>query len=226
MILVLVLLPVMLLTIPLAFRAGGIISPGELRLEAGGAWGWGLLTANIGIRRNETLVRLRLVGLPIPVPGRKPGKARDGNLRKKDGRDEKKDGRDGKKDGFSLFAVSTVLNRKLINAVFGYIKRLLGSLRVRLRLSGVFGTDDPALTGVILALIAALRADNTNLDLNADFSGPILDVAGEISGRVVPIVILWLTMRLLLAGPVRKLWWAWLKSKLIRKKFKEVVQHV
>lgn len=214
-----VLLTALLLTMPLAFRASGIVSSGNLRLEAGFAWGWGLIAAAIGIKGTETSVRLRLAGLPLPLPSRKPRKKRDGNLRKKAGREEKK-------GGFSISSACAVLNGKLLTAAFGYIKSILGSLRVRLRLRGVFGTDDPALTGVILALVAALFSGNANINLNADFSGPILDAAGEISGRVVPIVILWLTIRLLLAGPVRKIWWAWFKSKLSTKKAKEDVQHV
>ncbi len=219
LILGLVLLPVLLLSIPLAFRVAGIVSPGDLRLEAGAAWGWGLLAAVIEINRSETSVRLRLAGLPLPLPCRKPGKTSDKDL-------EKKAGRDGKSKVFSFSTVITVLNRKLFYAILRYVKRLLGSLRVRLRLSGVFGTGDPALTGVILALISALQADNANLDLNADFSDPILGVNGEISGRVVAIVILWLTIRFLLAGPVRKLWWAWFKSKTSIKKPEEVAQNV
>lgn len=99
-------------------------------------------------------------------------------------------------------------------------------MRLRLRLSGVYGTDDPALTGLITGLMAALHAEHINLDLDADFSGPVLDIAGETSGRMVPIVILWLTIRLLLAQPVRKLWWAQLKTKFNRRKPKEVAQYV
>lgn len=228
LILVLVLSPVLLLTMPIAFRAGGVISPGGLGVEARVAWGWGLFAATVMKKGNETSIRLGLAGIPLSLPRRKPGKAGGGDLKKKagDGKIKKKAGRDGKTGRFGLSTVGAVLNRKLLNAVLEYVKRLLGSLRVRLRLSGVFGADDPALTGAILALMAALHAENINLDLNADFSGPVLDVNGEISGRVVPIVILWLTIRLFLAEPARKIWWALLKSKLAKTKTKEVAQHV
>jgi hypothetical protein len=204
---------------PLAFRASGSISNGDLRLESRMVWSWGLLSAAIGIKGNKTLVLLKLAGLQLPLPRGKYRKEKEGHLKKKAGRE-------GEKGGFSISAVSTVLNRKLLSTVLEYIKGIFGSLRLRLRLTGVFGTDDPALTGAILGFAAALCADKANIDLNADFSGPIIDVAGEISGRVVPIVILWLTIRLLLAGQVRKLWWAWFKSKLTTKKHKEVAQHV
>ena len=217
--LILVLLPVGLLSVPLSFKARGCLRAEDWRLETSIAWGWGLLAAAIGINGRKTSFRLRLAGIAIPVSRREPGKVRT----KKTG---KKTRRKGERHGFNLSAVNSVLNRKLLTAVLGYLKGMVGSLRLRLRLSGVYGTDDPALTGMINGLMAALHAEHINLDLDADFSGPILDIAGETSGRMVPIVILWRTMRLLLAEPVRKLWWAQLKTKFNRRKPKEVAQYV
>lgn len=223
LILILALLPVGLLSVPLTFKAGGCLRAEDRRLEARIAWGWGLLAAAIGINGRKTSFGLRLAGIAIPVSRKGPGTVRAKKTGKKTG---KKAGRKGERHRFSLSTVNTVLNRKLLTVVLGYLKRLSGSLRLRLRLSGVYGTGDPALTGLIVGLIAALRADHLNLDLDADFSGPILDVAGETSGRVVPIVILWLTIRLFLAEPVRKIWWAQFKIKFIRKKPKEAAQYV
>lgn len=191
----------------------------ERWLEARITWGWGLLAAVIGINGRKKSFGLRLAGIVIPVPRRQPGKVRAKKIGKKTGRKRER-------HGFNLSAVNSVLNRKLLTAVLEYLKRMVGSLRLRLRLSGVYGTDDPSLTGLITGLMAALHAEDFNLDLDADFSGPILDVAGETSGRMAPIVILWLTIRLLLAEPVRKLWWAQLKTKFIRRKPKEAAQYV
>lgn len=217
--LILVLLPVGLLSVPLSFKARGCLRAEDWRLEASIAWGWGLIAAAIGINGRKTSFRLRLAGIAIPVSRRDPGKVRTKKIGKKTRRKEER-------HGFNLSTVNSVLNRKLLTAVLGYLKGMVGSLRLRLRLSGVYGTDDPALTGMINGLMAALHAEHFNLDLDADFSGPILDIAGETSGRMVPIVILWRTIRLLLAQPVRKLWWAQLKTKFNRRKPKEVAQYV
>lgn len=224
---ILVLLPVGLLSVPLTFEAVGCLRTEERRLKAKIAWGWGLFAAAIGIDGGKTSFGLRLAGIALPAFRKKSGTVRAEKIGKKtEKKAEKKAGRKGEKHGFNFFAVNTVLNRKLLTAVLGYFKSLIKSFRLRLRLSGAYGTDDPALTGLIVGLISALRADHFNLELDADFSGPVLDIAGESSGRILPIVILWLTLRLLLAGPVRKLWWAQLKNKLIRRKPKEAVQYV
>jgi len=74
--------------------------------------------------------------------------------------------------------------------------------------------------------MGALNAGHVNFNLDADFSGPALDITGETSGRIVPVVILCHTIRLLLDEPVRKLWWTRLKLKFVRRKIKEGVQYV
>lgn len=217
--LILVLLPLGLLSVPLTFKAGGRLRPEECRLLGRISWGWGLLIAAVEIDGRKTSFGLRLAGLALPVPRRKPGTV--GAAGKKAG---KKAGR-RQRSGFNLSVIKDVLNRQLLFVLLEYLKKLFESLRLQLRLSGVYGADDPALTGLLAGFTAALHVERCNLDLEADFSGPILDMTGEISARVVPLIILWLTIRLLLAAPVRKLWWARLKTKS-RRKPKEGVQYV
>lgn len=226
---ILVLLPVGLLSVPLTFKARGCLRMEERSLNLRLAWGWGLLSAAVEISGKETSFRLRLAGMSVSAPRKKPvndGTARTGKQAGRAGKKAKKHAGRNKKHGFSFPSIIAVLNRQMLAAVLGYLKRLLKSLRLRLRLSGVYGTDDPAMTGLIAGLIAALQAEHLNLDLDADFSGPIIDVAGETSGRMVPIVILWHTISFFLAKPVRKLWWAMLKIKFMRKKPKESAQYV
>lgn len=219
--LILVLLPLGLLSVPLTFKARGRLGPEERRLAGRASWGWGLLAATIEIEGRKTSFGLRLAGLALPVPRRRQGIAGSGKSRKKAG---KKTGRKVG-PGFNLSMVKDVLNRQLLSVFLGCLKKLFKSLRLRLRLSGVYGTDDPALTGLLAGFTAALQVERCYLHLEADFSGPILDVAGETSARVVPMIMLWLTIRLLLAAPSRKLWWAWLKTKF-RRKPKESVHYV
>jgi hypothetical protein len=196
-------------------------------LEARVAWGWRLLTVALSIKGRETSFSLRLAGIPFPVPREKPEAVGAKEFKKKIKKKiKKKTGRKEKKNRFNFSVATAILNRKFLEAVWGYCQRLIQSFRLRLRLSGVYGTDDPALTGLIAGLIAALHAGHINLNLEADFSGPTLDLTGETSGRIVPAVILWFTIRFLLAEPLRKLWWSHLKTKLIRRKPKEGVQYV
>ena len=216
---ILVLLPVGLLSVPMNFKAKGSLRMEERNLKLRLAWGWGLLSAAVEINGQETTFRLRLAGISLPAPRKnKPVNAATASTGKPAGRagkqaKNKKHAGRHKKHDFSFPSIIAVLNRQMLAAVLGYLKRLFKSLRLRLRLNGVYGTDDPAMTGLIAGLIAALQAEHLKLDLNADFNGPIVDVAGATSGRMVPIVILWHTISFFLAKPVRKLWWAMLKIK-------------
>jgi len=207
------------LSLPLAFKAGGRLSIKEQQLEVRIAWGWRLLVATIGMNRGKTAFELRLAGITLPVNRKNPGTVKAKEKRKAAGRKKKK-------QGFDFFAVSKMFNRKFLAAVLAFLKRVFRSLRLRLRLAGSYGTGDPALTGLLAGLTAALNAGQVNLDLEADFSGPALDLAGETSGRIVPVVLLYLTIRFLWTGPVRKLWWARLKLKFGRRKIKEGAQYV
>jgi len=213
---ILVLLPVGLLSFPLTFKARGSLRKEERNLNLQLSWGWGLLSAAVEINGKESAFRLRLAGFWLPVPRKKPvhiGTTKTGKQTGRAGKQAQKHAGRRKKHGFSLFSIIAVLNRQVLATVLDYLKRLFKSLRLRLRLNGVYGTDDPAMTGLIAGLIAALHAKHLKFDLDADFSGPIIDLAGETSGRLIPIVILWHTMSFFLAKPVRKLWWSMFKIK-------------
>lgn len=222
---IIVLLPVVLLSVPLTLKARGrTVDP---QLELGIVWGRGLFAAVMETNGRKTAFRLRLARITLPTSRKKlvTAKAAKQSSQQK-GRKEKVR---KEKQGFSLPALSDVISRQLLAEVMGYLKRLFKSIRLRLRLSGVYGTDDPALTGLLAGLMATLRTEHCNIDLDTDFSEPVLDLTGKASGRVIPIVILWLTTRLLLSKPVRKLWWAQLKKKLAYKrirKSKEAARHV
>jgi len=210
---------VVILSVPLTFKAGGRLGTREQqRLEARLAWG--LLAASVGINGSQKSFGVRLAGIALPVFRNKQGTARAKKPRKKTKAR-------GKKHGLSFSKVFTVLNRQLLALVLEYLKSIFRSCRLRLRLNGVYGAGDPALTGLLAGLLAALRSEHFKPALEADFNGPILDVDLETSGRIVPITIIGLTLRLLLTGPVRKLWWGQLKNKfIIRRKHKEGAQYV
>ncbi|OPX91244.1 MAG: hypothetical protein A4E52_00546 [Pelotomaculum sp. PtaB.Bin013] len=220
MILILILLLIVgLLSLPLTFKAGGRLCIEEQQLDVRIAWGWRLLVATIGMNRGKMSFALRLAGATIPVNRKNPGTVKAKEKRKTTRRKKER-------HGFNFLTISKVLSRKFLAAVLGFIKKVFRSLGLRLRLAGIYGTGDPALTGLLAGLMGTLNAGHVNLDLDADFSGPVLDIAGETSGRIVPVVILYLTIRFLFAGPVRNLWWTQLKSKFVGRKLKEGAQYV
>lgn len=219
LIVMLFVLPLVLLSVPLAFRARGGLSAEEQRLNLKLFWGWGLLALAVDAKGRKTSFSIKLAGIDLPGINKKPKAERPKKKNPKKTLPKKR-------PGASLPPITSVLNRKMLAAVLGYLKRLLKSMGLKLKLRGIYGTDDPALTGLLTGVMAALKAEHYSLDLEPDFSGPIIDVSGETSGRVIPTLILWLTLRLILTKPVRRLWWALLKKKITRKKPKEDALYV
>lgn len=207
-----------LLSVPLTFQVKGRLQTEEQRVEAKIAWGGGVVAAVINIDKEQKLFRLRLAVIRLPTRCRAPKTARDMKKRQKATRQKERRG--------LPFSVNQVLNRKLLVVALNFLRRILRSLKLRIRLRGIYGTGDPASTGMLAGLIAVLNAGQINLNLEADYTGPALDLAGEASGRIIPVLVLGCIVRFLLAGPVRKLWLDFIKVKLSRKKIKEGAQYV
>lgn len=100
-----------------------------------------------------------------------------------------------------------VITRDLMSAVYRYLIKLARCLNLEARLEGEYGTGDPALTGFLCAVIAALAGEQSRIRLNPNFMEASLDMEGEIKGRFSAVVVLWHTVVLLLSSPVRSLWW-------------------
>lgn len=161
----LALLPVILLIVPLVFKAGGSLSPQASRADINLSWGLGLVTAAFDVKGKKTSFRLRLAGITIPVLQKNPGTTGAAKAAKK----LKDAGREGCA-GHSFLAIDVMQNRQLWAVVVKYLKNVFMSFRLQLSLRGVYGFDDPALTGLFTGLIAALDAGRIRLDLNADFT--------------------------------------------------------
>ena len=215
--LLLVALPLLLLSVPLTCRARGCLRTGERRLKCRFSWGRGLLVVALEIDGSITSSRVRLAGITLPLPRIKPGTSPKKNKSKNQPKRKKESGLD-----FSDMAAA--VNRQLLTELLGYLKRLFSSLQPRLRLSGVYGADDPAVTGMLAGIITTLPAGRRHLDLDADFSGPVVDITGTLKVRIMPIIVLWITTRFLLAKPVRSYWWT--RRKKIPKKPKEASHYV
>ncbi|WP_165613379.1 DUF2953 domain-containing protein [Desulfotruncus arcticus] len=212
-------MPLGLLSVPVTFKARGAWGPGNKMMNFNLAWGWKLLCTTIGINGREKLIRIRFAGIAFSPPGKKTEttaiktKTIPKTVPKKISK--KKTRRREEKNKFSPAAIKMLLNKELLTVTLGYLIKIIKSIRLRLLVNGVYGTGDPALTGMLAGLIAALHAGHFNLDLEADFSEPIIDIAGEISGRIIPIAIVWFTICIILTKTVRRLWWTHLKTKLI-----------
>lgn len=118
-------------------------------------------------------------------------------------------------------SIKPYLNKELMAKGINFISRLIQCLNLGLRLEGEYGTGDPALTGYLVGLFASVSNDRHTINLYPNFIEPVLDLHGEIKGKVVPATFIWLTVRFLMSSPVRPLW---LKRKS-KFKYKEVIQN-
>ncbi len=114
------------------------------------------------------------------------------------------------------------LDRQVFKEVFRYLFRLERSLDLKLSFVGEIGFGDPDLTGYLAGFLAVLNAGQWECNLKTNFTETVLHFRGTVQGRVPPASLIWLTGRLLLSEPIRKIWWSQLR-KTKKTKIKEVV---
>lgn len=76
-------------------------------------------------------------------------------------------------------------------------RRIVGSLRLRVRFWGRLGTGDPADTAKVFALLAAARGLLPSLDargVRIDWIEPALELEGRCAGRLWPVAIVWIVL--------------------------------
>lgn len=191
-----------LLLVPFSFRAQVRLDPkaaGEGQL----AWAGGLLAARFIFQNNtfDFFVRFgswekRLTKAPGDSKVEKRTRTKKPNKQR------------------SIRSFKTFISTSLLKEVCHFLNRLQRSLHLKLRLTGEYGTDDPALTGFLAGLLAALNGSRTGLRLHPNFSETVLNLQGEISGRLIPAVLFCQLIGFLLTASVRKIWWSALKTKL------------
>jgi hypothetical protein len=125
------------------------------------------------------------------------------------------DAKKPRKYGWSF--IKPFLNQTVFKEGLLFIRQLWKSLKLRFNLSGEYGTEDPALTGMIAALISALDLGNGNFRIRSNFECNTLDLQGELRGRIIPALLMWQCGRFILRPPIRRIWWPILTTRIIRK---------
>jgi hypothetical protein len=98
------------------------------------------------------------------------------------------------------------LNPDALKPLVAWFKAITGAMRIKAQARGIYGTGDPASTGVIFGILEALKSTGRRLDFEPDFMEPVLLLEGEAQGRIIPGQIAFLTVKYALTKPVRKLW--------------------
>jgi len=196
---VIILLPLALLLVPVTFQAQACLAEkaaGEGKL----AWAGGLLAARFVFANSKPdfFVRFGIWEKSLPKTG-------SHSKRKKISRTKKSNKQ------MNFRHVKTFINTSLLKEVCRFLNRSQKSLN--LSLEGEYGTADPALTGFVAGILAALNSSHCNLRLHPNFSETTLNLRGMIRGRLIPMVLICQFFAFLLAASVRKIWWSALKQK-------------
>ncbi|NLI12710.1 hypothetical protein [Pelotomaculum propionicicum] len=195
---VIILLPLAVLMAPLSFQAQ--VSLGEKAAGMGRLdWAGGLLTASFVFENSKPDFCVRFVTWEKRLQ-----KTGDQSRRIKRNRPKKANRR------LSTGYIIQFIDIRLLKEVCRFLNSFQRSLN--LSLAGEYGAGDPALTGFIAGILAALN-NSRNLRLHPNFSETTLNLQGEIRGRLIPAALICHFLVFLLAASVRKIWWPALKQK-------------
>ncbi|MDD4238564.1 MAG: DUF2953 domain-containing protein [Desulfotomaculaceae bacterium] len=205
---------VLLLSMPFDFTGRG--EWGNVKyIEARLKWAGGLATLGFAVREGSFNAALSIGGLTLWRGGKKE-KSLPRTGKQKPAK---------KKNDFGLRETIGLLSDvELFKVGIAFLRRLVRAFRLDIKLSGRYGADDPALTGLSAGLLAMINGDKIKLNVQPDFSEAVLDLKGVLHSRVIPAELLGICLSLLWQKPVRRIWYSAIKTKMKFKK--EEVQHV
>jgi hypothetical protein len=200
---------IVLLSVPFHFGFQGEYAE-ALNFQGRVAWAGGLISFLMVRKEGKTHLSYGILGFIKEVPA----------TEKKDSWQKRTSAKKGVVD--YLGNLSLYLNRQIFAVVKVLLKRLRGALHLHLNLSGIYGFDDPSLTGMMMGAIAALGIRNNTVNIDPDFTGAVIDIKGNFRGWFVPLHILAIIVIFLFKKPIRAIW----RPKInFRKKQKEVFKH-
>lgn len=110
------------------------------------------------------------------------------------------------------------LQRNLLHEGLLLLKRVWRSLHLEIRGDLVVGFEDPSLTGLLSAAMAATPASIApELAMRLDFTRGAFEGWVEVEGRGRLGSLVWAAIRAVLSKPARRIWLPSLKRKLVRR---------
>jgi hypothetical protein len=99
------------------------------------------------------------------------------------------------------------IGKNLILELFKYFKDIINIVKPKyFRISGVYGFEDPSLTGMLLGIISMIKGavPNAQIYINPVFEEETINIEAEIYGNIKVCVICYRTLKLLIKKDVRK----------------------
>ncbi len=199
------------LFIPFQYSVQGTVKD-KMLCRAKMCWLFGIIIFEVLKDENEKKFRpiLRLLGIKIfiPVIGIKIRKNK--KIRKVYKKNHKK------KFDKSLFS------RKFVNLIVNYIRDILKITKPKvIEAYGIYGFDDPAITGFICGIISIVKEvfPNDKINLSPQFSEEVYNINFRIKGTIFVCIIGFKTICLLLRREMRRIIFS--KKEKIMKPLKE-----
>lgn len=196
----------LLLAVPFGVKVRGKWPDRFIRARI--SWGGALAVFNLEARPGEVSPSLAVLGMTVWR-----GQGKESPRREK--RDKREKGKKVKgRSGFSAREGLRILaDRELWGEAVSFLRRVKRALRMEARMEGVYGAEDPALTGMAAGLLGVLSSEKVVLNLQPDFCEEVLDIEGFFSSRFFLGELLGIGLALLWRKPVRRLWVPRLKAK-------------
>ncbi len=222
----LLLLPFLALTVPIHYQGRGHYAQDEKQGTASITWLWGLLRFTAFYRHPAPpalTLHLASFSFSLPWPGMKKKqkmnkrKIREQPVAKEGPPPEEPETIKTKTKAPLNVTIKSYVNRDMLHTVTAYLKQLLDKLQPNaFFLSIHFGLEDPFMTTQINSILMALwpLTHKCPVQLQPVFYESPLDITGNIHGKLIPITLLWTTLRFAFKKPIRAVWWPLLKHKI------------
>lgn len=196
---ILLILLLCLLAIPFEYNFDGYVNE-SIYGKGIVKWLFGLTRFTVYKEKEESNIKVKfsLCGFGLPV-----NKSKNDNKKN----NKKNKNKDKKKDKRKSSQRKTKITKKLIGICYEYFKDIVNIIKPRyINVSGVYGFDDPSITGIVCGIISIINSTipNSIINVEPEFEDEVYDLKVNVSGRIIGFVILFRTLRFIMNKEVRK----------------------
>lgn len=99
------------------------------------------------------------------------------------------------------------IGKELLEEGFKYVIAIFNDIKPKeLKITGIYGFDDPSMTGMILGLINMIKGIKPNLQINLEplFTEKIINIEAQICGDIKVYIICYRTIKVLMKKEIRR----------------------
>lgn len=157
-------------------------------------WLFGLTRFNVykGKEDSKVKVKFNFCGFKLPV-----SRGKKSNIKHKD----------KKKNTKKSSNRRVKITKQLINICYKYFKDIVNIVKPRyINISGIYGFDDPSITGIVCGVISIINSviPNTAINVEPEFEEELYDIEIKANGRIIGCIILCRTLKFIINKEVRK----------------------